>query len=394
MAAAPKALTSDIDLFCDAALENPFPSYKTLRNLGPAAYLSRHGVWFLGRFEQVRAALSDWKTYSSAQGVGLNSTINAAWENALICVDPPAHTQMRRLFMERLGPRHLKPVEDTIDRCARELADRLVASDGFDGVADLARELPVNVIMDLIGWPDEVRGRLLALAAGGFNACGPDNPRMRAALPKLAAMMEMIEKVYDEGALTPGGFGSTVANAARRGEIPREAAIGLLAGYVVAAFDTTINAMASGVHLFALNPEQWRAIREDVSLIPRAFNEIIRIESPIQHLSRVTAEEVDLGAGFAIPAGARVLVSYGSANRDERQFTDPDAFDVTRAERDQLGFGLGVHSCAGQGLARLEAHAVFKALSSDARGFELTGAPVRELNNVTRGFASLPVRMI
>lgn len=137
----------------------------------------------------------------------------------------------------------------------------------------------------------------------------------------------------------------------RRGEIPREAAIGLLAGYVVAAFDTTINAMASGVHLFALNPEQWRAIREDVSLIPRALNEIIRIESPIQHLSHVTAEEVDLGAGFSIPAGASVLVSYGSANRDERQFTDPDAFDVTRAERDQLGFGLGVHSFAGQGLA-------------------------------------------
>ena len=202
-----------------------------------------------------------------------------------------------------------------------------------------------------------------------------------------------ITEVYDAGSLTPGGFGSTIADAARRGEIAREAAIGLLAGYVVAAFDTTINAIATGVWLFATHPEEWERLRTDTSLIERAFHEIVRIESPIQNFSRVTTKDVDVGDGVVIPRGARVIVSYGSANRDERHFDEPERFDVMRRRIDHLGFGLGNHACAGQGLARLEAHAVFRALAPRVRHFELTGEPIRALNNITRGFSHLPARI-
>jgi cytochrome P450 len=394
MTAVPSRLKSDIDLFSDAVLENPFPYYKQLRDLGPTAYLARHDVWFLGRYDEARRALTDWKRFSSAQGIGLNDTINAAWKDALICADPPVHTQKRRLIMEKLGPKYLKPVEDTIAIRARELAARLAERQEFDGVADLAHELPVNVIMDLIGWPDDVRGHLLDFAIGSWNAVGPENERMRASLPKLAAMMEMIGRVYDEGRLTPDGFGSAMVNAAKRGDINREEAIGLLAGYVVAAFETTISAMASGVYFFALYPDQWDLVRKDVSLVPKAFNEIIRMETPIQNFSRVVTEDIDLGEDAVIPEGARVIVSYASANRDERHFETPDRFDVLRKETDHLGFGLGNHSCAGQGLARLEGHAVFTELAKVARGFELTGEPSRELNNIARAFASLPARVL
>jgi cytochrome P450 len=193
--------------------------------------------------------------------------------------------------------------------------------------------------------------------------------------------------------LTPGGFGWTVLGAHKRGEIPVEAAVGLLAGYVVAAFDTTINAIASGTWLFATDPGQWDALRADPSLVPSAVNEIVRMESPIQHFSRVTTRDVDLGEGVVIPAGRRVLHSYASANRDERHYPAPDTFDVRRNPADHLAFSYGIHACAGQGLARMEAHAVFTALAARVRRIELDGEPVRALNNITRGFTHLPVRV-
>jgi cytochrome P450 len=394
MNAIPNSLRSDIDLFADAALAAPYPLYRELRDIGPAVWLVRHDCWFVGRHEELRRALGDWQTYSSAHGIGLNPIINTAWANALICVDPPVHTQMRTFINERLSPRALRPVEQIIDQRANELADRLVQRSTFDAVTDVAHELPVNVIMDLIGWPEPVRGSLLGMAEGSFDACGPDNERMRAALPRLEAMMALIAEIYDAGTLTPGGFGSTIADAARRGEISREAAIGLLAGYVVAAFDTTISGIASGIWLFATHPEQWDQLRADRALVMRAFNEVLRLETPIQNFSRVTQRDADLGDGVVIPAGARVIVSYASANRDERHFENPERFDIRRSPLDHLAFGYGNHGCAGQGLARLEAHAVFKALATRISRFELAGPPARQLNNITRGFARIPARAV
>lgn len=386
-------ISSDIDLFSDEALHDPYPLYRQLRDLGPAAYLRRYGVYFLGRYDQVREALRDWQTYSAAQGAGLNDIINTAWKDALICVDPPVHTEMRKLFTDRIGPRHLKELEETIHVRAQEMVQRLLERKEFDAVADLAQDLPINVIFDLIGWPGEMRGELLNFAIGSFNACGPDAPRMRAALPRMQAMMEFIAKTYDENRLRPGGFGSTVADAARRGEITREAAITLLAGYVVAAFDTTINAIGNGAWLFSQHPDQWRLVCQDPAKVPAAFLEIVRIEAPLQHLARVTTREVDLGEGVVLPAGARLVVSYASANRDERHYPDPDRFDIERNPVDHLGFGLGTHTCAGQGLAKLEGLAVFSALAKCVDGFIMTGPAERDPNSITRGFSRLPMRI-
>jgi cytochrome P450 len=390
----PPHLGSDIDLFNDAALQHPYPLFRQLRDVGPAAYLRPQGLWFIGRYDAARQALGDWETWSSAQGIGLNPVINEAWANALICTDPPVHTAQRKLFMDRLGPRQLKPLEATITQRAEELAERIVQLGTFDAVKDVAQDLPVNIIMDLIGWPEEVRGGLLELANGSFNACGPDNDRMRGALPQLGALMQFVSGIFDAGTLVPGGFGSTIADAAKRGDIPREAAIGLLVGYVVAAFDTTISAMASGVMLFAQNPGQWDLLRADTARVAGAFNEIVRMETPIQHFSRVATCDVDLGEGAVIRAGQRALISYASANRDERHFPEPDRFDIQRRPLDHLAFGMGNHGCAGQGLARLEAHAVFTALAQRVKRFELVAEPERGLNNITRSCARVMVRAV
>ncbi len=130
----------------------------------------------------VRRALNDWQVFSSAQGIGFNPVINAAWEEALICQDPPVHTARRKLMMAELGPAALKPVADTIEQRASALAERIAEMGTFDAVTDFALDLPVGVVMDLIGWPHDVRPRLLDLAAGSWNAAGPANARMEQGL--------------------------------------------------------------------------------------------------------------------------------------------------------------------------------------------------------------------
>ncbi len=388
-----RAPSSDIDLHSDTVLADPYETYRQLRDLGSAVWLPRAGAFFIGRYADVRGALADWRTFSSDQGIGLNPVINEAWNEALICQDPPVHTERRKLINEALGPASIGKLAATIDQRAVDLADRLASMGEFDAVTDFAHDLPIGVVMDLIGWPLAVRPRLLELAEGSWNAAGPDNPRMRAGLTQLEAMMGLITEIYDANEVLPGGFAAQLIQAAHQGHITRETAIGMLAGYIVAAFETTISAMASGVWLFANNPTEWAKLRADPELALRAANEIVRCESPLQNFARWTANPAILSDGTTIPAGQRVIVSYASANRDERQFANADRFIIDRREKQNLGFGHGPHGCAGQHLARMELTAVFKALAHVIDGFEIVGPPERALNNVSRSFCHLPVRV-
>jgi cytochrome P450 len=386
-------LAADVDLFDDAALDDPYPYYRQLRDLGPAAYLTRHDMWFLSRYDRVREALLDWQSFSSAAGVGLNAIINAAWADTVVGADPPVHTERRRVYTDQLSPRHIKPVTDTIQARAAAVAERLTEQAEFDAVTELAHDLPVHVVMDLIGWPLQGRDQLLSWASGSFNVAGPANERMLASLPRLEGLVRYLTEVATKDQLAPGSFGAAVYEAVERGTMTTEESIGLMIGYATPALDTTINAIGSGMWLFATNPEQWAAVRADPSLIPSAFNEIVRMESPVQFFTRTTTREIDLGQGAVLPAGSRVLHSYGAANRDERHFPDPERFDVARNPSDHLGFGYGVHACPGQALARLEAHALFAALARRVSRIEVAAEPERELNNITRGFAHVRIRV-
>lgn len=388
------APSSDIDLYSDETLSDPYPAYRELRDMGPAVWMNSVNAWFLGRYETVRAAMRDWKSWSSAQGVGLNSTINNAQKKAVLANDPPAHTQMRKLFTDRLSASELRGVEQTIDQRADELAERIVAVGEFDAVSDVASNLPITVVMDLIGWPMDARASLYELAKGTFSAWGPDNERMRAAIARYQSIRKMITEIYHTGTLIPGGFGSTIAEAAKRGEYTDEEAIGNLSGYVVAAFDTTVNAIANGMVIFAGNPKQWDLLRENPSYADVAFSEILRFDSPVQSFARVATRDIDLGEGVIVPAGDRAIMSFGSSNRDERRFPDPDTFNMLRRPLDHLGFGMGIHICAGQTLARMEGEAVFRSLARKIKRLELTDEPTRELINIGRGYSHAPMRAV
>ncbi|MEP7349820.1 MAG: cytochrome P450 [Sphingorhabdus sp.] len=385
---------SDFDLYGDAALLDPYPGYRMLRDLGSAVNLPHIDAHFIGRFDDVRAALTNWQVFSSDKGVGLNPVINEAWDEALICIDPPAHTPRRKLMTDVLGPPAIKFARDSIANRAYDLADRLAAKPQFDAVKDLAYDLPINLIMDLVGWPEDIRPSLLEYAEGSFDACGPMGPRVEKSLGKMQHMMGMIGDIFDANRVTPGGFASSLIDAANDGKITRDTSIGMLAGYVVAAFDTTINAISSAVWLFAENPGEWDKLRANPNLANDAATEIVRMECPLQYFCRYTTRDIEMSDGTTLPGDRRVIINYGSANRDERHFRDADTFIIDRDQKQHMGFGHGIHNCAGQGLARLELVAVLTALASKIKRFELVGLPERGVNNLVRGFRNIPMRAI
>jgi cytochrome P450 len=217
------------------------------------------------------------------------------------------------------------------------------------------------------------------------------NERTQQSMPAARAMFAFADEMAARENLVPGSVGDSVIQAARDGEVEPERVATLLVGYLAPSLDTTISAIGSAVWLLATHPEQWAMVRADPSLVPNAFNETLRMESPIRAFSRVTTAPVEVGS-VSIPADARVVILFAAANRDERCFDRPDEFDVTRPNASEhLGFGLGTHSCPGQGLARIEAHALLTALAAEAESLTLEGAPERALNNLINAWGTLPV---
>ncbi|GAA4553957.1 cytochrome P450 [Pseudonocardia xishanensis] len=378
---------SDVDLFADPVLEDPYPTYRTLRDLGGAVHLAELDAWALTRYDAVRGALGDWQTFSSS-AVALNEPVNGMLVGTVLAADPPEHDVLRSVLADRLGPRAVRSLQADIAARAEALVEEVVAKGEFDAVTDLAAAFPFAVVFDLIGLPDDARPNMLRWADATFNVCGPMNDRTAGGLLIVQEMFEWVATLKADD-LLDGSMGRAIFDAAEAGRIGPESCIPLLAAYATAGMDTTINAIANAVHLFAQHPDQWDLVRADPTLLPGAFNEVLRYDAPVQVFGRRTTRAVGV-AGTEIPADSQVLLLYGSGNRDERHYAEPDRFDVTRAPVDHLTFGYGTHGCAGQALARLEAHAVLGALAARVRRIHL-GEPKRHLNNVLRGIESLPV---
>lgn len=181
-------------------------------------------------------------------------------------------------------------------------------------------------------------------------------------------------------------------SAADEGLISHKQCPGMSIDYIGPSLDTTISATGAAIYLFAKHPEQWDMIREKPQLIPNAINEIVRLETPIQGWTRCATRDCELD-GVTIPAGARVLVMFGSANRDERRWDLPETFDVTRKVNDHVGFGAGEHACVGANLARLEISSLLSALVKRVKRFELIEDVEHSVNNITRLWKKVQVRV-
>ncbi|MFC3655979.1 cytochrome P450 [Xanthomonas hyacinthi] len=384
---------TDLDIFDDAVLLDPYETYGQLRDLGGAVWSLRHRAWMLPRFAEVKRALEDHGTFISGEGVGLYPPAVEALQGTVIASDPPDHTPLRRVISARMSLRGLRAMEAQVQEAADVLIDKLVARRHIDAITELAAGFPLMIVADLIGLPENERDDLLNWADAVFNTFGPENERTLCAWDKFGALWEYIGRLdKNPEILRPGSMGREIYEAAERGEIRPEQAGRLMSAFLAAGLDTTIASIGNFVWLFGRHPETWDSVRANPASIPHAFNEVLRFESPVLAFRRTVAREITID-GCQLRQGDKVLILYASANRDGRYWDRPDEFDVARRPSEHLAFGFGIHNCAGQGLARLEAHAIMTALARKVRRFEV-GTPRRHLNNVVRSFESLPVELI
>jgi cytochrome P450 len=355
-------------------------------------WLEAHGVYAVARYEDVRVVLADPETFCSGQGVGLNDVFNELGRGTTLMSDGEDHRRLRSVIGRPLTPKALAELRPQAHERAEELAECLVERKTFDAVPDLAEVLPTTWVPALLGWPEEGRDKLLDWAAATFNGFGPPNERTNAAGPGILEMAAFAEQVASRE-LPEGSMAAGILEAVARGDLSAGQCPMAIIDYLGPSLDTTISGLGNAVWLFATHPEQWQRLREDPGRAKQAFDEAIRLESPVTGFTRVTTRAAEIGE-VELPAGSRVLVSYASANRDERYWDAPERFDIERSNASHVAFGFGEHTCAGMGLARLEATAVLTALARRVERFELAGPPVRKLNNVIRAFGSLPVRVI
>ena len=383
--------TYGADLFSDEALREPYEHYRAVRDAGPVVWLSAHDVHAVMRYDDVRAVLDDLQTFCSGLGVGLNEFINEGGRGTTLMSDGDEHRRQREIIGRPLAPAKLAALRSEAQAIADALVDELVGRSCFDAISDLAEVLPASWVPDLLGWPERGREHLLDWASANFDGLGPLNERTAAAGESLLEMLAFAHEVAQSD-LPPGSMAAGIIEAAARGDIEESRCPMLIIDYLAPSLDTTVSALGNALWLFSAHPAQWQRLRDDPCRVKHAFNEALRLESPINCFSRVTTVDTAVG-GVGLPAGARILVSYASANRDERRWDRPDEFDIDRDSAGQVAFGYGVHACAGMGLARLEGAAILSSLVERVETIELAGTPQRKLNNLIRSFASLPVRV-
>jgi cytochrome P450 len=380
------------DIYADGAIVDPYPHYTLLRELGPVVWLSRQRVYAIPRYAECKAVLRDDDTFISGKGVALNPLANYISDGTTLNSDGDDHSARRKLVAHRLLPRALRSISDDVDRLAAEVVDGALARGEVDGVEDIASALPLAVVPDLVGWPRDQRDDLITWGGATFDFLGPANKRALRSVPDSVRMLRFARRVVRERSVLEGSMGHDVLLAADEGKLTLAECAPLMIDYIAPSLDTTISAISNALHLFATHPEQWQLLRNDPALLPNAVNEVIRFESPLRAFARVARHDTEI-AGTAIDEGARVLVLYASANRDEREWPAPDEFDIRNDAGRHLGFGNGSHACAGQGLARLETTAMLSALIERVDRFELAGTPTWAMNNIIRRHERMPIKL-
>lgn len=377
----------DLDLFSDEVLLDPYPTYATLRETAGVVHLPANDVYALTRYDVIRDALADTETFSSSS-IGFNPMVNEALQGTSLASDPPVHTQLRATLSANLTPRSLRGLKVQIEEKADALVAELVESGSFEAIDALGRVFPIQVVADLIGFTDEIRATMLRWGQAAMEVIGPLNARTAENFPVAGELYGWCSQVTADD-LTPGSVGRGIFEAEARGEIPPNTAGHIIHQYLGAGVDTTVAAIGNIVALFAQHPDQLALVREDRALVGSAFNEVLRYWAPVHAWGRRVTTDVEID-GALVPAGAQVAILFGAGNRDPRHYEAPDTFDVRRNPVDHLSFGYGPHGCAGQGLARLEAHAIIGSLAARVERL-VVGEARRVPSNITRSIDALPV---
>ena len=378
----------EYDPFSQEFQADPFPVYRWMRDEAPVFYSEKWGWWALSRFEDVRAAATDPQTFLSYEGIDIDDTAkDQSGPGFLPDIDNPRHDQIRRMIQPRLLPNRIAEREDAVRAVVRGLIDVW----RYRGTVDLAQELawpmPNEVFFDLLGLPSaRAEGRAqLERWVHELKDRKPDDARLTPVAKAATAGIQsyFVDLLHERRARPRNDLVTHLVTAdidgvpfAEQDIGPASEVLGLMMVLFLGGVESTAGLTGTLFKLLAENPGQRALLRENPALIPDAVEEAIRLATPLQLVGRTAAREVTLH-GVTIPAGGRVVLVYGAANRDERRFTDPDRFDVTRGRFRHLGFGEGMHGCLGAPLARLEAKVALEEALPVLGDYTIAGPPER-----------------
>jgi cytochrome P450 len=380
------AQRTDFDPLDPDILQDPYPAYARMLAGPPLHYSAKRRTWIITYHEHVKAALRANDTLSSAESVTPVRTSMPM----LVTMDRPDHTRLRRVVAPYFTHEAVASRTEAIEEVIGAAVDALLAAPDPDVVAQVASPVPVDVIADVLAVPRADRPRFRAWSDGVVQGFGVRNPfiagRVLAAALRLHAY---ITDTFEQRRREPG---DDVLSHLVRSELSDEELYWFAVLLLVAGNETTTNLIGTMTLALARRPDQLELLREDPSLIPNAVEEALRHVAPIQGFYRTALRDYPVGDAH-VPAGGRVLLLFGAANRDPRRYPEPDRFDVTRDASDHLAFGYGIHFCLGAHLARLEGAIYLRELTSRVERIDVTGRPEWNGNPTLRGLARLPVRL-
>ena len=382
---------------------NPYPHYVPLLD-GPPQIVEAGPMRFVlaARYADVTAGLRDHEHLSSMQPPPPPEQVYEGrfkGSRNMLGSDPPQHSRLRRLVSRDFTPRRIRELEPRIREIAKDLLDKVEAKGEFDLMADIANVLPVTVIAEMLGVPPELNAKFKHWSdtiIGGDNRMPgmPPPPELVRAIDELG---DYFTDEIERRRANPGpDLVSALVAAHDEGEVMSAAdLLSFITLLLLAGNETTTNLIGNGTLALGRNPDQFDALKRNPAMLPRAIEEMLRYDGPVQGTVRFAREAVSLG-GTEIPAGALALMIVAAADRDPAQFKDPQKFDITRDPNEHVAFGEGIHFCIGAPLARMEARITFDAMLERFPRLRLKDPaikPVYKGSYFLRGLESLPLEI-
>lgn len=390
----------DIEKLTPEFYADPYPTYRALREHDPVKRMA-NGGYFLTRYDDLVAIYKNTKVFSSdkkrefAPKYG-NSLLYEHHTTSLVFNDPPAHTRVRRLIMGALSPRAIAEMQGDLIALVDRLLGTLAAKGNVDLIEDFAAAIPIQVIGNLLDVPIEERDPLRDWSLAILGALEPviDAAAFARGNDAVRDFLAYLEILVERRRAKPGNPERDVLTRLILGEDNGErlSAKELLHNCIFllnAGHETTTNLIGNGLVALAGHAEQKQRLIDHPDLIKTAVEEILRFESSNQLGNRITTEAVEID-GLALAANTSVTLCIGAANRDPRQFENPETLDIGRAPNRHLAFGTGAHQCAGMALARLEGAIAIPRLLARFPDYRLTAPPMRSGRVRFRGFLNVP----
>ncbi len=386
----------NLDLADPSFVDDPYPTLARLRESAPLVWHEQTGQWLALTYAAANGLLRDrrfGRLWRDREPVEQFEPFNDLHRNQMMENEPPAHTRLRSLVATAFARGHVERLRPRVQAMADELIDRVDTS-AFDLITDFAEPLPVAVIAELLGVPEEDRHLLRPWSAGivAMYEYGRTEDAAARAITAAAEFSAYMRELAEARRRRPReDLVSHLVAAEDAGE--RLSSEELVASAILllnAGHEASVNAFGNGVVALLANPGELGRVRADAGLVEPAIEEMIRYDSPLQLFERTAKTDVVIG-DIEVPAGGKVAALLGSANRDPAAFPDADTFDVGRRPNAHIGFGAGVHHCLGAPLARMELQISLPTLLRRCPDLALAGEPVRRPTFVLRGYASVPV---